>query len=219
MANKREKDELKKQEPIVKEQTENYAYEDGGDPSFPATEKGRCEIIEGVRYAMEEERYEIIEGIRYDMQAAPTIRHQQISGAIYVMLHQTSHPNGTILYSPVDVYLDEENQFQPDLVYVLHENAAIIKPERIEGIPDLVVEILSPSTSRNDKIGKKRQFERFGLKEYWIVDPVHLTLDQFILDEHGKLQLAETYVSPQKVASPMFSCIDIDVKRVFANLL
>lgn len=154
------------------------------------------------------------------MQAAPTIYHQQISGALYLMLYQTCHPNGTLLYAPVDVYLDEDNLFQPDLVYILHENASIIKPKRIEGIPDLVVEILSPSTSHNDKIRKKRQYERFGLKEYWIVDPVHLTLDQFILDAGGKLQLVETYDAhaPSKVASPMFSCIDIDMKRVFANL-
>jgi len=203
MSDKRKEEESKKREPLVKEQTEDYAY-GGDDLDFLGVE--------------EEERYEIIEGVRYDMQAAPTIYHQQISGALYIMLYQTCHPNGTILYSPVDVYLDEDNQFQPDLVYILHENAAIIKEKRIEGVPDLAVEILSPSTSHNDKVRKKRQFERFGLKEYWIVDPVHLTLDQFILKGDGKLNLVETYVAPNRVTSPLFSCIDVDMKRVFADL-
>jgi Uma2 family endonuclease len=164
---------------------------------------------------MEEDRYEIVEGIRYDLKPAPTVIHQQISGSIFIMLHQTCHASGTILYSPVDVYLDEENHFEPDLVYILHENAAIIKEKRIEGAPDLVVEILSPSTSQNDKIRKKRQYERHGVKEYWIVDPVHRTVDQFIRDEN-KFVLYETYSMPGRMTSSIFSCIDIDMSRVFS---
>jgi Uma2 family endonuclease len=164
---------------------------------------------------MEEDRYEIVEGIRYDLKPAPTVTHQQISGSIHIMLHQTCYANGTILYAPIDVYLDAENQFQPDLVYILHENASIIKEKRIEGAPDLVVEILSPSTSHNDKIRKKRQYERHGVKEYWIVDPVHRTVDQFIRDEN-KFVLYETYSMSGRMTSSLFSCIDIDMSRVFS---
>ncbi|XID93314.1 Uma2 family endonuclease [Paenibacillaceae bacterium WGS1546] len=202
MSDKRQDDDLKKEAQLVKEQSELYGDDEDGSDWL----------------GMEEERYEIIEGIRYELKPAPTVNHQQISGALHIMLYQTCHANGTILYSPVDVYLDEDNLFQPDLVYVLHENAAIIKKHRIEGVPDLAVEILSPSTSHNDKVRKKRQFERFGLKEYWIIDPVHLTLDQFIRNEDGKLELYETYITPGRATSPLFSCIDIDMDRVFANL-
>ncbi|MCD9026204.1 Uma2 family endonuclease [Cohnella silvisoli] len=165
---------------------------------------------------MEEDRYEIVEGIRYELKPAPTVTHQQISGSLYIMLYHTCHANGTILYSPIDVYLDAENQFQPDLVYILHENAAIIKEKRIEGAPDLVVEILSPSTSHNDKVRKKRQFERYGVKEYWIVDPVHRTIDQFILN-NGKFDLFETHLISGRMTSPLFSCMDIDLSRVFPD--
>lgn len=183
----------------VKEQTESYR-------------ESESEFL-----GMEEDRYEIVEGIRYELQPAPTVTHQQISGSLHIMLYQTCHANGTILYSPLDVYLDEDNQFQPDLVYILHENAAIIKEKRIEGAPDLVVEILSPSTSNNDKVRKKRQFERYGVKEYWIVDPVHRTIDQFILNK-GKFDLFETYIIFDRMTSPLFSCIDIDMSRVFPDI-
>lgn len=167
---------------------------------------------------MEEPRYEIVEGIRYELKPAPTVTHQQISGLLHIMLYQTCHTNGTILYSPIDVYLDDENQFQPDLVYILHENAEIIKEKRIEGAPDLVVEILSPSTSTNDKIRKKRQFERHGVKEYWIVDPVHRTVDQFFLTNR-KFELYDTFGISGRMTSPLFSCIDIDMNRLFASTL
>jgi Uma2 family endonuclease len=197
MLRKRKEEDRVQSKNLINEQLESYGDDDS-------------EFL-----GMEEDRYEIVEGIRYDLKPAPTVTHQQISGSIHIMLHQTCHANGTILYAPIDVYLDEENQFQPDLVYILHENASIIKEKRIEGAPDLVVEILSPSTSHNDKIRKKRQYERHGVKEYWIVDPVHRTVDQFIRDEN-KFVLYETYSMSGRMTSSLFSCIDIDMSRVFS---
>jgi len=169
--------------------------------------------------AMEFERYEIIEGVRYEMQPSPTVTHQQISASFFVMLYETCHTNATILYSPLDVYLDEDNQFQPDLIAIRHEREPIIKEKRIEGAPNLVVEILSPSTSQNDKIRKKRQYERFGVEEYWIADPVHLTIDQFIRSDDGKFTLLETYGANDTLTSPHLACVRIDVNRVFPRTL
>lgn len=163
---------------------------------------------------MEEERYEIIEGVRYDLKPAPTVIHQQILGSLHIMIYQTCHLSGIILFSPLDVYLDEDNQFQPDLVYILYENESIIKEKRIEGAPDLVVEVLSPSTSQNDKIRKKRQYEHHGVNEYWIIDPVHCTADQY-LREHDKFVLFRTYGVDDRLTSPLFSCIDIDMSKLF----
>ena len=164
----------------------------------------------------EEERYEIIEGIRYDMKPAPVVNHQRILGVLHIMIHQTCHSNGVILFAPLDVYLDEDNLFQPDLVFILHEHTSIIKEKRIEGAPDLVAEILSPSTSQNDKIRKKRQYERFGVQEYWLIDPIHRTVDQFIL-EGQKYVLYETYGIRGRLTSPQFSCVDIDLNQLFAD--
>jgi Uma2 family endonuclease len=163
---------------------------------------------------MEYPRYELIEGVRYECSPAPTVLHQKISGSFYIQLYQTCHSNGTFLYSPVDVYLDADNQFQPDLVYIVHERDFIIKEKRIEGAPDLVLEILSPSSSQNDKIRKKRQYARFGVKEYWIVDPYHRAVDQFVLAD-DKYDLLETYSAEERLTSPLFPCISIDLGKVF----
>jgi Uma2 family endonuclease len=163
-----------------------------------------------------EERYEIIEGIRYDLKPAPTVTHQRLLGALHIMMYQTCHTNGVILFSPLDVHLDEDNQFQPDLVFILHQNASIIKEKRIEGAPDLVAEVLSPSTSHNDKIRKKRQYERHEVKEYWLIDPVHRTVDQFILEQQ-KFVLFETYGITGRLTSPQFSCIEIDMSQLFVS--
>jgi Uma2 family endonuclease len=168
-------------------------------------------------YPYEEEvQFEIVEGIRYDLKPAPTVTHQQLLGALYIMIHQSCHANGIILFSPLDVFLDDDNHFQPDLVFILHQNGSIITEKRIEGAPDLVAEILSPSTSQNDKINKKRQYERHGVKEYWLIDPVHRTVDQFVLSA-GKYELYETYGNRGRLTSPIFSCAAIDMERLFGN--
>ena len=116
----------------------------------------------------------------------------------------------------MDVHLDEGNIFQPDLIFISNENRHIIK-ERIEGAPDLVAEILSPSTSSNDKIHKKAQYERFGVKEYWIVDPVHLIIDQFVLVNH-KYQLHATYDELNTLTSARFTCISVDLNLLFKDI-
>lgn len=183
----------RKDKPIAKEQSIPYADHEYKHPEY--------------------ERYEIICGNRFDLKPAPAVNHQRIVGAFHISLHLTCHSTGTILFSPIDVYLDEDNQFQPDLVYILHENDHIIKEKRIEGAPDLVLEILSPSTSQNDKIHKKKQYERFGVKEYWIVDPIHRTVDQFIRED-GVYVLNETYGITDTITSPLFPCISIDLTKI-----
>lgn len=183
----------------VKEEQQPYAEANASEPEF---------------MGMEYERYEIIEGVRYDCSPAPAVLHQRISSALHIMLHNSCHGDGTVLYAPIDVYLDEDNQFQPDLVYITHEREYIIGEKRIEGAPDLVVEILSPSTSQNDKIRKKRQYERHGVQEYWIIDPVHRTVDQFVL-EQGKFVLYEIYGIAQTLTSPRYPCILIHVGQLF----
>lgn len=169
-------------------------------------------------YGIEEERYEIIEGVRYEMQAAPAIRHQQLVTHLWMSLEKTCAPEGLVLTSPIDVQFDKDNECQPDIIYIANENLDIVTEKKIIGAPDIIVEILSPSTSYNDKIRKKAVYERFGVKEYWIVDPVHLFLDQFILDNQ-KYILAQTYGSKDIIHSNLFSCIKIDLDSIFSRLL
>ncbi|MCF6093699.1 Uma2 family endonuclease [Microaerobacter geothermalis] len=189
-----------KSQKVVKEQQE--AYQEANIPKH---------------YPFIEERYEIINNIRYDLKPSPTVKHQRILGYLHKSLDATCHNNGVIIFAPMDVYLDEGNIFQPDLIFILHENSEIIKEARIEGAPDLVAEILSPSTSQNDKIRKKAQYERFGVKEYWIVDPVHFTVDQFVL-ENGRFLLNATYGEGDTLTSDLFSCVSIDLSPLFDQI-
>jgi hypothetical protein len=160
------------------------------------------------------DRYEIIDNVRYDLKPAPVVNHQKLLGHMYVSLQKTCHSEGIILLAPIDVYFDDGNIFQPDLIFISNDNQQIIKEKRIEGAPDLVAEILSPSTSLNDKIRKKAQYERFGVKEYWLADPVHFTIDQFIL-QNGKFVLNATYGDGDTLVSDLFSCVNIDMTELF----
>ncbi|WP_211326551.1 Uma2 family endonuclease [Paenibacillus flagellatus] len=103
-------------------------------------------------------------------------------------------------------------------IFPRQEGTGIIKRHRIEGPPDLVVEILSPSTSRNDKVCKKRNYERFGVPEYWVVDPVHRFIDQFDAED-GKYALYGTYSAGGLLNSPRFSCMNVHMDELFARLL
>lgn len=124
--------------------------------------------------------------------------------------------HGTIVVAPMDVYFDDNNIVQPDLIYVSNENSHILKT-RIEGVPDLLVEILSPSSGNHDKIRKKAVYERFGVQEYWIVDIHHRLIDQFLL-MNGKYVLDRSYGTTDVLHSAKFPCITIELDKVFRIL-
>lgn len=117
-------------------------------------------------------RYEIIGG-QLIVSPSPTMWHQEISfelaGAISAYLKQSGAGKGYL--APADVHLSSHDVVQPDILVVLREHLDIVQKRGIFGAPDLVVEILSPSTLTNDFLRKSKLYERFGVKEYWIVNP------------------------------------------------
>ena len=126
-------------------------------------------------YALpEDRRVELIDGVIYDM-TAPSGIHQQILGDLHILFRECADRHGMpceVLLSPFDVRLDKDNytMVQPDLLVVCGEYDAAHEI-RFEGAPDLVVEILSPSTRSKDQLLKLIKYERAGVREYWIVDP------------------------------------------------
>lgn len=106
---------------------------------------------------------------------SPIAKHQRVLNRInfFLMDDLVKNNKGEVFIAPFDVYLDEHsNAVQPDLVVVLNKNKDIIDPNgHIHGVPDLLVEILSPGNKDHDLIKKKDLYERFGVQEYWIVDP------------------------------------------------
>jgi Uma2 family endonuclease len=117
---------------------------------------------------------ELIDNSLY-MSPAPFYNHQKTLQHIFKMLDRlvAEAGLGEVLIAPFDVYLDEEsNAVQPDIIVVLRENENIIdKKGHIHGVPDLLVEILSEGNKDHDLVRKKKLYERFGVKEYWVIDP------------------------------------------------
>jgi Uma2 family endonuclease len=130
-------------------------------------------------------RYQLIQGDLY-MAPAPNRFHQEISRNLQFELHSylKGNPIGKLFNAPFDVYLDEINVFQPDILVVLNERLGILTEEGAEGAPDLVIEILAPKTRRLDLANKNQECARAGVKELWIIDPIPRTIviHQFALD-------------------------------------
>jgi Uma2 family endonuclease len=118
----------------------------------------------------EQPRCELLYG-RLPVTPAPTFRHQLVVTAIGRFLFDFALPRGEhAVVSPIDVVLADHSIVQPDVIYVSRERAGILG-RRVEGAPDLVVEILSPATGRRDLGEKMRLYAESGVAEYWIVDP------------------------------------------------
>lgn len=124
-----------------------------------------CQLPEG-------DRYELIEG-ELLLTPSPTVRHQRVAATMQEALRTFVKANdlGSVFYAPLDVVLSDENVVQPDILFISKERDNIIKEENIQGPPDLVVEIISPSTAERDRSLKKALYGKFGVREYWIVDP------------------------------------------------
>ena len=123
---------------------------------------------------------ELIEG-EIVMSPSPERLHQEIALSIVEKLLNFKD-KGKIYYE-IDVHFDEENVLRPDIIFIKNESNKIIGEKWIEGAPDLVVEILSPSTTVKDTLVKRDIYERFGVKEYWIVDPA--TREVFVYENTG----------------------------------
>jgi Uma2 family endonuclease len=118
-------------------------------------------------------RYEAIDGALY-MTPAPSVRHQTISFRLERELARllVDPGHGQLLHAPIGVRFPATQEgVQPDILFVSNERRGIIAPDELKGAPDLVVEILSPSTATRDRDLKRRLYERQGVAEYWIVDP------------------------------------------------
>ncbi len=142
-----------------------------------------------VQFPDDGRRHEIIDGDHY-VNPAPGTQHQSVSKHLQYQLYTKIELAGLGLFfdAPVDVQLSDFDIVQPDLVIVLNKSIKKITPTKIKVAPDLVVEILSPSTAGYDNSVKKQLYERSGVPEYWVVDPFEQKIDQWVLTD-GKYAL------------------------------
>lgn len=123
-------------------------------------------------------RREIIGGDLY-VTPSPERPHQKAAGEIFAALRlYAKATNADVYFAPLDTIFSAQNVVQPDLVYVSAERVDVLGHKAIYGVPSLVVEILSPSTSRTDRVKKRELYARFGVPEYWIVDTDAKTIER-----------------------------------------
>jgi len=157
-------------------------------------------------------RHEIIDGEHY-VNPAPDLYHQAVSKRLQYQLYTRIELAGlgTLYDAPCDVQLSDHDIVQPDLLVVLRARTHIFTPIKVKGIPDLLVEILSPSSVGYDRRTKKLLYERCGVPEYWIIDPWEHKLEQSVLRQ-GKYesQILSDSVQPEIVAG-----VVIDLTQVW----
>ena len=161
-------------------------------------------------------RYEVIDGVLH-MSPSPIVRHQLIlsnlSSILWIWAKDARA--GTLLFAPMDVVLSKHNVVQPDILFVSNERRSIIEEKNLQGVPDLLIEILSEGNRRHDEVSKRVLYESFGVLEYWIVDPVlesikvyRLEKNQFIRAADWSLEGGDTITSP---LLPGFECPLADI--------
>jgi Uma2 family endonuclease len=173
----------------------------------------------------DEERWELINGVAYMMSPAPTRKHQELSGNIHSILHQHLKGKSCKVYAaPFDVRLPEiqnasdeniETVVQPDIVVICDPDK--LDDRGCKGVPDLIIEILSPSTAEHDLKDKFYLYQRVGVREYWIVNQTDRTLMVFKLSAAGEYGRPEMYGSRDMVAVQLLGDLEIDLAEVFAS--
>ncbi len=139
----------------------------------PATAGVKLTYDDFLHFPDDGKRHELIDG-EHIVTAAPNLRHQIISGRLFTAIqsHLAAHPVGIVVYAPLDVILSNYDVVEPDLIYISHQRLASLEPSNwIKGAPELVVEIGSPSTRKRDETTKRHLYDKFGVDEYWVVDP------------------------------------------------
>ena len=131
-------------------------------------------------------RYELMDGVLL-MSPSPTPNHQFIVGRLFFYLCQYVDfaGLGRVLHAPLDVELAPKTVCQPDVLVLLGKNIAKIAEKRIIGAPDLAIEVASPGTAAYDRLTKTYTYARYGVQEYWIVDPRACSIEVFVLGNHG----------------------------------
>lgn len=171
----------------------------------------------------DDQRWEILDGVAYAMSPAPGVAHQRVSRSLTRII--ANHLLGRqceLFAAPFDVRLADspavsdnyvESVVQPDLVVVCDKDK--LDERGCNGAPDLVIEIASPRTSKNDLTIKFDLYQRYGVKEYWIVHPSEQTVFVFKLGDDQTYGKPERYATDDKIAVPLLGELLVDLAEVF----
>ena len=147
----------------------------------------------------------------------PILKHQDIVREILIMFTLIARKlAGKAYASPIEVHLDDHNIFEPDVLYIQADNLDITQKDekRIIGSPNLVVEVLSPSTAKFDRQEKYQAYEKHAVNEYWIVDPVYEVIEVWNLNEAGHYIRQGVFATEDSFKSRVLD-ENISVKAIF----
>lgn len=160
-------------------------------------------------------KYQLIQGELVSM-TSPSAKHQSILLNLVFLLQSylRNNPVGKLFLAPMDVVLGETNIVQPDLFFLSNDKLNQIQDSCIQGPPDFIIEILSPSTAYYDLVVKKKIYEKSSVSEYWIVDPQMETLDVFCL-KNQKYEPTQQIEKQGKVSSLVLTGFTLDARDIF----
>ncbi len=170
----------------------------------------------------DEERWELINGVAYNMSPAPSRFHQEISGALFNSIYNYLKDKSCKVYhAPFDVRLPKGEEPEEEIVTVVQPDIVVICEEKklddkgCKGAPDLVVEIVSPSTVSKDMKEKLAVYERHGVKEYWIIHPIDKLAIVYSLQEDRQYVKPEIYSEDNAVESKVLAGFSVDLRTLF----
>jgi Uma2 family endonuclease len=180
---------------MVKEKEPKYTYDD------------YAKLPEGAPY-------QLIGGMLVKS-PAPVPYHQGLAGRLHLVFAELEKQGkGKVYFSPIDVYLSDIEAYQPDLIFIDSSRLEIIGEKKIEGPPDIVIEILSPSNAYFDLRHKMDMYEKYGVKEYWIVDPPSKTVELHQNGEEG-YELRAKAKMQGGVTSTLYPELSVNVEELF----
>ena len=165
----------------------------------------------------DDERYELLNG-ELMMVPSPNRKHQRILSRLDRELGRFTEERGLgeVYVAPFDVFLSDTNVVQPDVLFVSRAREHRITEKNVRGAPDLVIEILSPSTAEKDLGPKYELYSSRGVLEYWIVDPAAETVTVH-QQRDGRLELAGTFGRGDRLATAVLDGLELDVDDIFAS--
>ncbi len=165
----------------------------------------------------EDKRYEIVDGDLY-LVPAPRTYHQIVCAQIESKLRQFVEKKklGVVLDAPCDVYFSRYDIVQPDILFVAYDRRGMIKEKYVQGPPDLVIEVLSPSEPERDREIKRKLYAHAGVLEYWIVDPEAKSVE-ILSRRRGTLTKVRTFVGKEALTSPLLKGFKLSLPAAFKN--
>jgi Uma2 family endonuclease len=161
-------------------------------------------------------RYQLVDGELICMTPAPSYRHQALQAELLMRLRTfvRGHRLGDVVGSPIDVYLGEHDVYQPDVLFVAAAHLSRIAKDGVHGPPDLVVEVLSPSTRHLDQGKKKQRWAKHGVLELWVVDPEEESITRYELQTgppEGRT------LSRGAISTPLLPGFTLDAREYFES--